>query len=53
MGYKEIAEKLCDGFLDFPCGCEACPIFDNENYLIDEDGYGMCELKQLLKNEEE
>lgn len=32
--------ELCHGFLDMPCGCDGCPLYDEENR--DEDGDNMC-----------
>ena len=42
--YKEIAEKLCDRFLDMPSGCEGCPLFDED--FLDEEGNMICELNR-------
>ena len=53
MNYKEVAKKLCEGYLDMPSGCEGCPLF-NEDY-IDEDGNMVCELyrvKEAQRNDE-
>lgn len=49
MTYKEIAITLCEGFLDMPCGCEGCPLYNEDN--LDDDGNMVCELKEL-RNEE-
>ena len=26
---NEIIETLCDAFLDLPCGCESCPLYED------------------------
>lgn len=41
MTYREIAIKLCSGYLDMPSGCEGCPLATT-NY--DADGNMICEL---------
>lgn len=42
MTYKEIAEKLCEGYLDMPCSCDGCPLCDTMDY--DDDGNVVCVL---------
>jgi hypothetical protein len=42
-----IAETLCDGYKDLPCGCEGCPLFDWDteefDFVLD------CPLYQIKK----
>jgi hypothetical protein len=28
----DVAERLCEGYRDMPCGCEGCPLWDLEEY---------------------
>lgn len=51
MDYKEIAEILCDGFMDMPSGCEGCPLFDEDN--LDDDGNIVCVFLEKLRSEKE
>lgn len=51
MEFKEIAIKLCDGFSDMPCGCEACPLFDEDIELDEIEGEPLCELHKALKKD--
>lgn len=44
MTYKELALKLCDGYLDMPSGCDGCPL-GTENY--DDDGNMICMLNDV------
>lgn len=50
MNYKQIAITLCDGFLDMPCGCEGCPLFDEDS--LDDDGNMVCDLEKLRREDE-
>lgn len=45
MDYKQIAIELCDGFMDMPCGCEGCPLYDEDS--LDDDGNMVCDLEKL------
>lgn len=45
MTYKELALKLCDGYLDMPSGCDGCPLCI-ENY--DDDGNMICMLNDTI-----
>lgn len=36
---------LCDGYLDMPCGCEDCPLWNESN--MDDDGNVDCRGKML------
>lgn len=47
MTYREIAIKLCSGYLDMPSGCEGCPLATT-NY--DADDNMICELNLKLNN---
>lgn len=49
MTYREIAIKLCSGYLDMPSGCEGCPLATT-NY--DADDNMLCELNSKLNNAE-
>lgn len=33
----EIANTLCEGYLSQPCGCEGCPLWNEEEYEKDEE----------------
>lgn len=50
MNYKQIAITLCNGFLDMPCACECCPLFDEDN--LDDDGNMVCDLEKLRREDE-
>ena len=38
-------KDLCDGYLDRPCGCDGCPLCDEDN--MDADGNVDCRGKML------
>lgn len=42
----DIAQVLCEGYSDMPCGCEGCPIWSED--LIDENGEWECDLYKTI-----
>ena len=42
-----IADCLCEGYRDMPCGCEGCPLWNLEEYEKDEENY-LCDLAKIL-----
>lgn len=42
-----VADCLCSGYRDMPCGCEGCPLWNLEEYEKDEDNY-KCDLAKIL-----
>ena len=40
-------DDLCDGYLDMPCGCYGCPLWDEDD--MDDDGNVDCRGKMLRK----
>lgn len=45
---------LCDGYIAMPCGCEGCPLWDEDS--VDEDGNVACRenmLRAFIKQNKE